>query len=179
MSVDELLTRGFYAAAIGDTVQARELLRRIRSGTTGFEAVYNAGLQVLEAWIEAEAGHWSMAAQALAPLARPGNQLGSAPGASSVLRRWLAADAFERAGRADSAAFYLELALRPAVDVTPTRGIVLALLHQRLILLYARMGRLTEARQHWEILERTVTRPDARMQTLMAEARAALGPRGS
>jgi hypothetical protein len=46
--------------------------------------------------------------------------------------------------------------------------------HRRLVLVYARMGRLEEARRHWEIFSATFTRPDPEMEPLVEEARAAL-----
>jgi hypothetical protein len=45
---------------------------------------------------------------------------------------------------------------------------------RRLALLYARMGRLEEAKRHWEIFSETFTHPDPEMQTLAQESRAAL-----
>jgi len=46
--------------------------------------------------------------------------------------------------------------------------------HQRLVVLYARMGRLEDARRHWKSFSDTFTRPDPEMQPLVEEARAAL-----
>ena len=46
--------------------------------------------------------------------------------------------------------------------------------HRRLVLLYARTGRLEEARRHWEVFSATFTRPDPEMLPLVAEARAPL-----
>ena len=45
---------------------------------------------------------------------------------------------------------------------------------QRLVLLYARMGRLEDARRHWKILSETFTQPDPEVAHLVDEARAAL-----
>ena len=91
--------------------------------------------------------------------------------------RWLAAEAYERLGRPDSAAAYFERAIAPP----PLSGstwihgrMAYSFGHRRLVLLYARMGRLEEARRHWEIFSETFTRPDPEMVPLVDEARAAL-----
>src|SRR5262249_61141540 len=91
--------------------------------------------------------------------------------------------AYERLDHPDSAAAYFERAIaRPeagrnsvvaATDFAQVR-MVSSFAHRRLVLLYARMGRLDEARRHWEIFSATFTRPDPEMAPLLEEARAAL-----
>ena len=44
----------------------------------------------------------------------------------------------------------------------------------RLVLLYARMGRIEDAKRHWRIFTETVRTPDSEIQPLFAEAREAL-----
>ena len=46
--------------------------------------------------------------------------------------------------------------------------------HGRLVLLYARMGRLEDARHHWQIFTESVRTPDPEIRPMIAEARAAL-----
>jgi tetratricopeptide (TPR) repeat protein len=102
----------------------------------------------------------------------PGNVFEAAP-----LVRWLAAEAYEQMDRPDSAAAYFERAIAPppigGSDLNMGR---LAFFpgHRRLVLLYARMGRLEDARRHWKIFSETCTRPDPEMKPLIEEARAAL-----
>ena len=43
--------------------------------------------------------------------------------------------------------------------------------HQRLVVLYARMGRVEDAERHWEIFNETFTNPDPDLVHLVDEAR--------
>lgn len=93
------------------------------------------------------------------------------------MMRWLVAQAYESLGRPDSAAAYLELLLSPLGRVDQeylARGIAFSFAHRRLVLLYARLGRLEDARRHWEIFKETLAHPDPEMRPLIEEARAAL-----
>jgi hypothetical protein len=54
------------------------------------------------------------------------------------------------------------------------RGIFLPFAHRRLALLYARMGRLGDARRQWRTYVETVRTPDPELGPLIAEARVAL-----
>ena len=89
--------------------------------------------------------------------------------------RWLIAEGFERFGHPDSAAVYYEQTLNPyGLGNHFARGIVSSFAHQRLVLLYTRMGRLEDARRHYDIFRETFTRPDPDLVHLREEARAAL-----
>ena len=96
---------------------------------------------------------------------------------SVPLIRWLVAEAYEQLGRPDSAAAYFERAIAsPPEGGTDFAQVRMAssFAHRRLVLLYARMGRLEEARRHWVAFSATLTRPDPEMAPLVEEARAAL-----
>ena len=99
---------------------------------------------------------------------------------SAPLVRWLVAEAYERMGRPDSAAVYFERAIAaPAADWlslenVPNGRLAVSFGHRRLALLYARMGRLEEARRHLELFAAAFTRPDPGMAPLIAEVRAAI-----
>jgi hypothetical protein len=54
------------------------------------------------------------------------------------------------------------------------RGLTHSFAHQRLVVLYARMGRPADARRHWRVFSETFTTPDPEMVHLVDEARAAL-----
>ena len=87
------------------------------------------------------------------------------------------AEAYERLDRPDSAAAYFERAIAPpplGCSNFPHSRMAFSFGHRRLVLLYARMGRLQEARRHWEVFSATFTRPDPEMAPLVEEARAAL-----
>ena len=172
-----LVTQGLWEAAAGDTARARRLLARIRKRSLleqnrqGFDPV------LIEAWIVARAGRFGETVRILGPAARQGDDLGFVLiGSNRVLKRWLVAEAYEGLGRPDSAAAYFELAMSP-IGSTAALGearIAYSYAQRRLVLLYARMGRLEEARRHWEVFSATFTRPDPEMLPLIEEARAAL-----
>jgi hypothetical protein len=54
------------------------------------------------------------------------------------------------------------------------RGIYYSFAQQRLAVLRARMGRVEEARRHWELFEQMFTSPDPNLVPLIDEARQAL-----
>ena len=133
---------------------------------------------MLEAQIGALTGHWRNVVRMLQPIASQSmetRQAGESVGMSVF--RWFLADAFEKLGQPDSAAAYLERVTSdraPAAEEFNLRGIILPFAHRRLVLLYARMGRVEDAKRHWRIFTETVRTPDPKIQPLIAEARAAL-----
>lgn len=129
---------------------------------------------LLEARIEALAGRWEETARILRPVASQRVELGARipgrAGMSSV--RWFLADVFEQLGQPDSAAVLLE---RVASDPAPWEmSVLVPFAHHRLVLLYARTGRLEDAKRHWKIFSETVRTPDPEIQPLITEARSAL-----
>ena len=173
-----LVARGAWSAASGDTTLARRLLPTIRARSAldlarqGF-----FGPTMVEGWIAARTGRWQEVLRLLGPAALEGEARGYVVAQSAPLVRWLVAEAYERLGRPDSAAAYFERAIAPppegGADLAQTR-MAFSFAHRRLVLLYARMGRLVEARRHWDIFSRTFTRPDPELAPLVEEARAAM-----
>src|SRR5262249_52398263 len=85
--------------------------------------------------------------------------------------------AFERIGWPDSAASYLERVTSdpvPYFSEAQLRGVIIPFAHRRLVLLYARVGRLDDARRHWRIVSETFRTPDPEIRPLIDAARAAL-----
>jgi tetratricopeptide (TPR) repeat protein len=166
-----------WAAAAGDTTLARRLLATIRKRSAPDLARQGFTPAVLEAWIAARAGRWQEVVQDLGPAALQGEARGYILIQSAPLVRWLVAEAYEHLDRPDSAVAYFERAVAPVplggTDFSQSR-MAFAFGHQRLVLLYARMGRAEEARRHWEIFSGTFTRPDPELAPRLAEARAAL-----
>jgi serine/threonine-protein kinase len=177
-SVAGLITQGWWAAAAGDTARARQLLRRAQGRPQSELALQGASPALLEAWVAARAGRWKETAQILGPAARQGDEFGFvADGAGRVPMRWLVGEAWEQLGHPDSAAAYFELALSPEMTSWRERQtvrMVSSFAHLRLVLLYARMGRLEDAKGHWTVFSETVRTPDPEIQPTIAEARAAL-----
>ena len=126
----------------------------------------------------AQTGQWQEAVRILGPAARQGIEVGFVDDQiGRVPMRWLMGEAWERLRRPDSAAAYLELALSPERmpwDERWSLRMISSFAHRRLVLLYARMGRIEDARRHWQILNQTVRTPDPELQPLIAEAHAAL-----
>ena len=56
----------------------------------------------------------------------------------------------------------------------PTETELWPLIHRRLVLLYARLGRVADAERHLAAVEQTWDRPDPDVRRMLAEARAAV-----
>jgi tetratricopeptide (TPR) repeat protein len=164
-----------WAAVAGDTATARHIVTRVgalpperRSGWDDAENMY------VEALLAASAGPPAEAVRRLRPLAD-----GRASGAPKYSQpvQWFLAGAYERLGQLDSAAAQLErLATWQGSRgrYGNKRGLTHSFAHQRLVLLYARLGRLDEARRHWRVFSDTFTNPDPELVHLVDEAQAAL-----
>ncbi|MEO5618415.1 MAG: protein kinase, partial [Candidatus Eisenbacteria bacterium] len=177
-STATLLTRGLRAAIAGDQAGAQRLLNAARTRSRLELARQGATPALLEARIEGLAGRWEEAARILRPIASQPVEIGGVPysaGMSAV--RWSLADAFEQLGQPDSAAVALErIVSEPASAIQePWRlGIAFPFAHRRLVLLYARMGRIEDAKRHWKIFSETLRTPDPELRPLIEEARAVL-----
>jgi len=173
-----LIVRGAWAAATGDTTLARRLPATIRRRSRPDLARQGFfGPEMVEAWLVARTGRWQEVPRLLGPAALQGEARGYAQVQSAPLIRWLVAEAYDDLGRPDSAAVYFERAIAPVpeggTDFAQVR-MASSFAHRRLAILYARMGRLEEARRHWQACSATFTRPDPEMTPLVEEARVAL-----
>jgi hypothetical protein len=174
-----LITRGYMAAAAGETTLARRMLTQLRARSTTQLGAHGSTPEFIEASIAAAAGRWTDVMRLIAQPARDGSDHGYnfSPIGDRIgtpAERWLAAQAYERLDQPDSAvAMYLRM-LGPDVPIYSLIGLVHPFVHQRLVLLYARMGRLEDAERHLAILERDVTRPDPDVRRLLDEARDAV-----
>jgi DNA-binding SARP family transcriptional activator len=178
--VDGQAWHGIWAAVNGDTVTAREIAVAVRdSFPTRFRG---AAPEFIEAVIATRGSRWGEVGDLLGRVAAEGETGRRYHGAwvTPLPIRWLVADAYERAGQLDQAAAAFERVL--ATDLTPDyltmRGIAYPFARQRLVLLYARMGRLDDATRHWEIFRDTFTDPDPEFRYLIDDARAALEQAG-
>jgi serine/threonine-protein kinase len=168
------LLAALWAAAAGDTGAARRILTRVRSLPPERRDGLDAMAVLVEAWLAAAAGRPADVVQLLRPLADRGTPLGP-PVMQPV--RWSLAAAYEHQGQLDSAAAQLErlAAWQGASEKEDSRrGFTHSFAHQRLVLLYARLGRPDDARRHWKIFSETFTNPDPELRHLVDEARAAL-----
>lgn len=174
--VDGQAWHGIWAAVNGDTVTAREIAVAVRdSFPTRFRG---AAPEFIEAVIATHGARWGEVDDLLGRVAAHGETGRRHHGVwvTPLPIRWLLADAYERAGQLDQAAAAFERVL--ATDMPPDylimRGISYPFAHQRLMLIYAGMGRLDDATHHWEIFRDAFTDPDPEFRYLIDEARAAL-----
>src|SRR5262249_1484661 len=143
-----LVVRGAWAAATGDSGLSRRLLVTIRRRSAPDLARQGFfGPQMVEAWLAARTGRWQDGLRLLGSAALQGEAGGYVSVQSAPLVRWLVAEAYERMDRPDSAAAYFERAIavvpEGGTDFAQTR-MASSFAHRRLVLLYARMGRLEE-----------------------------------
>ncbi len=179
-STATLLTRGLRDATVGDRAGAQRVLNVVRARSRRELARQGATPAVLEARIDALAEQWEDSARLLQPIAAQPLEIGlnesSYPAGMSAVR-WFLADAFEKLGHPDSAAVCLERVVSDPAAVyqeTYLRGIARPFAHRRLVMLYARMGRIEDANRHWQVFTESVRSPDPELQPLIEEARAAL-----
>jgi tetratricopeptide (TPR) repeat protein len=141
--------RGLAAAHHGQLDRARQALEELGS-PSGFSSNGRGDARaVLEAYVAGCEGKWKRAAPALAPWARLGERPEST--LSPILVRWMAAQAFERSGQADSAAAYYELALDPTRLFWGRRLDILTIsrvAHERLAGIHGGAGRVSDAKPH-------------------------------
>ena len=171
------------AAFSSDTTTAQtylDELRRLPVASTGF---LGSGPDVVEARILAARGAWDSVIATLTPMQAwrvPHIQVVGTQTLGSVVLYALA-EAHEQLGQLDSATAYLEKLADPVqlnLRGETLNRVPYSFAHQRLVVLYARMGRVRDAERHWEIFERTFTNPDPELAHLVDEAREALEAAG-
>ena len=170
------MLRALWAVAAGDSTAARAWLAAVRRSHRIDPRLGHAPT-LIDAWIAAHGGRWQMVVDSLRPIARRGEldpTMLDRP--DSFHSRWLIATAFERLGRPDSAAAYLELALRPTI-LPPghfsLRGIPSGFAHSRLALLYEQQGDRPAAEHHIDALLTAFADADSSLRGLVVEAQEA------
>jgi tetratricopeptide (TPR) repeat protein len=169
-----VVTRGWRAALVRDLPAARRELSGLRRRSPDELRRAGAAADFLEASIAAAEDRWSDVIRLIGPVARRGDDLGylSLERIGPTLERWLVAEAYDRTGPPDSAAAAFERVLEPP----ESRGIIYfpVYAHQRLVMIYARMGRREDAERHWREFSATFTNPDPEVRHLLDEARTAI-----
>jgi len=174
-SASVLLNGGLRAALAGDRNEARRRLISARACSRRELADWTGPAALLEAQIAALAGDWPAAVRVLRPVALLPTRLSMVmyPTAMHEIR-WFLADAFEKLAQPDSVAAYLE---KITSDSAPTyrdehiHGVAVTMAHRRLVMLYARMGRLEDAERHLALLQRMWARPGPIARRMLDEAR--------
>jgi Tfp pilus assembly protein PilF len=166
------------AAEAGDSTRARIAVERWPDPAEKDEPSHRALRDHVEACLALRRGQWAAAVERLRENANGGER--SLPKVESVLRtrsRWLVADAYDRLGRPDSAAAYLQLILEPPATETMhifQRGLWEPFVRCRLVNSYASLGRVADARREWDAVVTTCTHPDPELRAKLDEARSAL-----
>jgi tRNA A-37 threonylcarbamoyl transferase component Bud32/tetratricopeptide (TPR) repeat protein len=173
-TVAGVITRSWHRSLAGDLAGARRELAELRRRSADDLARAGAAAEFLEASIAAAEGRWSDVIRLIGGVALRGDdrplytswgRFGPTP------ERWLVAEAYDHLGNPDSAAVAFERVLEPP----ESRGIAIFVpyAHQRLTMIYARMGRREEAERHWRAFSSVFTHPDPEVKHLLDEARAA------
>jgi serine/threonine-protein kinase len=174
-----LIARGLWSAFDGDTASARRDLRALRARPMAQSDPVQRDVPLLEASIAAQGARWLDVVRLVGPSGWRGEP--GVGGGGLNMRRWLAAEAYERLGRPDSAAAYFELltrATRTDWGELQTNGMASSFAHRRLALLYTQLGRASDARRHWQAFIRAFTDPDPEFRPLLDDARRRLATLG-
>jgi len=166
---DNALLRGIYASAKRDTTTASECLRELQRQVVSDDVF--AEPKLLKGWIAADQEDWEEVIRNLEPA--------TTQGADWAMDRhavqWLVAEAFEMLGDSARAAdYYTRVTNSVSYAGEESCGLPYSFAHHRLVLLYSKMGRVEDARRHWEIFEKTFTNPDPELVPMVEEARRAL-----
>jgi len=173
-TIANVITRGWRDALAGNLPAARRELAGLRPRSPDELARSGAAREFLEASIAAAENRWGDVIRLIGPVALRGDdrgwgmwgRIGATP------ERWLVAEAYEHLGPPDSAAVAFERVLEPP----ESQGIAFSppYAHQRLVMIYARMGRREDAERHWREFSAAFTNPDPEVKHLLDEARAAI-----
>lgn len=175
---DSALSRAFRAMVSGRETAAE--MARVLGDQRSRRADYSVRVALLEGWGALRSGRTQEGKSQLRALALQtgGPYYTWYENLDPIQQaRWLLAGIYEREGKPDSAAVCLELLLAPVGryrDLIPWRGFHYSFAHQRLVLLYARMGQVDAARRHLEAFDKAFTNPDPELRHLVDEAHAAL-----
>jgi serine/threonine-protein kinase len=170
-----VINKGAWAVLSGDTTLARRTVRVLR-GHPALNDEDRAGADLIEGWIAARARNWSRVVRLFGAMTRDSVPASWNMETERMAMQWLIADAHEGLGQPDSAATALESMVSRwrCDDGQVERGIWYSFAQRRLVLLYARMGHVADARKHWDVFARTFTHPDPDLIPQVEEARTAL-----
>jgi serine/threonine-protein kinase len=173
------ITAGLSATLRNDTAAARRHLERVRSASPSERRRLGAGPVLIDALLHAQSGDWRRAADLIGPTAVEGEHDASVlDRVGSLSLRWVAAEAYARSGRLDTATAILELAIKPERmpgNEFAQRGLVVTFARRRLAQWYAATGRREDAARHWRAIVDALTHPDPELLPLRSEALLATG----
>jgi hypothetical protein len=174
-SVYWLRSRALSAAAAGDTLEARRLLSDLRKRSSTWSL--RVDVQLAEGFLDWRGRRYQPVIDRLGHLARSRMFEGRVlVDETSYPAQWLVSQSWERLGQPDSAIAYCEQPLAWGGDAgfLVARTLTQPFALQRLVMLETRLGRLADAREHWQTLEAMATKPDAEFRPLLDDAHRAL-----
>ena len=166
------MLRALYDAQFGDTARATLSLPKTGELSARNVALIGAGPEIVRSLIASRAGSWKEVIDSLGPVALGGEQdptMLDRP--DSFLERWIVADAYERAGKLDSAAVYFELLLKPTripAGHFALRGFTYGFAHYRLAEIRHRTGDNAEETRHRDALKKAFVHSDRVTAELIA-----------
>jgi serine/threonine-protein kinase len=176
-SATGVFARAARAASLGDTARARRELARLTARPDHAAGFYGEAPAFLEAVIAAQGARWQEVVDLLGPGAARGYDVGNFIIESPrIPRQWLAAEAYRRLGRPDSAAVLYERVaeLRGSFQEIVARAGVYPFVHRRLAQAYTELGQDVRAAEHWNVFLEVFTDPDPGLEFMVTDAREAL-----
>jgi len=165
-----LVARGVRLALRGDSAAARAAARRIDALPAAERGRLGYGAATIDALVEAHAGRWARVVETLGPAARAGeHDAKSLDHVSSLMMRWIVADAYARLGQLDSAVAMMDRALsfeRVPPGHLSLRGFALPYGERRLAAWHAARGAGDASRRAWAAFIEMMTTPDPSLRRL-------------
>jgi tetratricopeptide (TPR) repeat protein len=180
LPIPNLFDEALVALANGDQVLAEEYLASMQQRDAIARKKWNSSIRLLEAYLFARDEDWRSAIVSLEPLLESS---ADAFERNRIPMRWLLASAYMETGDLALAAGHFERIIEPREFFLRHDLWMLPLHHafarQKLVILYAKLGRIEEARRHWEHFQEVFTNPDPELLPLVDEARSALAAAGA
>ncbi len=177
--VTPFLLHGVQEGLVGDTVEAKRVMRRLtslRDSATSetFEASFQPWLALLETGPAYRRGDWDTVIRNLQPVALRAHEPGVGyPGGGMYMVRWILAEAREQSGDLAAAARTLEAILerpRHRAQDWILLGFIRPAVRFRLAGLYGEMGDVDQARDSYQAFVATFTDPDPEVKWMVDEA---------
>jgi hypothetical protein len=174
-SLETLAWSGIWAAVRGDTVQARHIARLAADSLR--QEFRSAAPEFINALVAYTRHRWRETVDTLGRIAIAAERGLCEACVGDLSIRMLVALAYDKLDMRDSAAALYERVTRPYVHFTDDHllaGIPWAFAEHRLIILYAKLGRMADAERHWKLFNEAFTNPDPDVRVWRDDALRAL-----
>ncbi|MBV9879299.1 MAG: protein kinase [Gemmatirosa sp.] len=170
-----LLLRGTRLAARGDTVGARAIVARLAALPARDRSLLGRGVPIVDALVDANGGAWQRVVDALGPIARAGeHDATNLDHVSSLMMRWVVADAYSHLGQLDSAVAMMGRALsyeRVPPGHVALRGFAYPFGQRRLATWLSARGDAAASRRAWSSFTTVFSTPDPALRALLTAPR--------